>query len=30
MQNKQLVKIVVWIVVVGMVLGLAVTAISLL
>jgi hypothetical protein len=30
MQNKQLVKIVVWIVVVGMVLGIAVTAISLL
>jgi hypothetical protein len=29
MQNKQLVKIVVWIVVVGMVLALAVTAISL-
>jgi hypothetical protein len=29
MQNKQLVKIVVWVVVVGMVLGLAVTAISL-
>jgi hypothetical protein len=29
MQNKKLVKIVVWVVVVGMVLALAVTAISL-